>query len=41
MDTGYERSRVGRIKVVMEMIPEMIFKMDLNSGIGLREIDGR
>ena len=30
---------VGRIKVLLEMIPEMIFKIDLNSRIGLREIN--
>ena len=43
MDTGYERSGVGvgRIKIVLEMVPEMIFKIDLNSRIGLREIDQR
>ena len=29
----------GRIKLVLEMIPQMIFKIDLNSRIGLREID--
>ena len=28
---------VGRIKVVLEIIPEMSFKIDLNSRLGLRE----
>ena len=30
---------VSRIKVVLEMIPEMIFKIDLNRRIRLRETD--
>ena len=30
---------ISRIKVVLEMIPEIIFKIDLNRRIRLRETD--
>ena len=33
-----KRVGVGRIKVVLKIIPEMIFKIDPNSRIGLGEI---